>query len=263
MSIFSKHAFEAFVADPRRNAVRPTTGPVNYDLDGNFRRVTAALKEAVNLQKLAAQPTPPSNLTGLLGAFLQGIGGHGMFPNGSPAPAGHQYASNQGGQLLTQALGGLMSGAVRAPADALGERITSALGFSKPLGERKDLLGMASTGVAQGASKAVGEAVGNLFTDIANKAVAAAGNAMDAGARNAVLEKLRATDPVLSDRSDAELMEAYHTMVNVAPTLSKDINAVRSFLREAVMSGAGPSYVTIRGLADAEKAVIQARTGGR
>jgi 4-diphosphocytidyl-2C-methyl-D-erythritol kinase len=47
-------------------------------------------------------------------------------------------------------------------------------------------------------------------------------------------------------------------MVKFAPTLSKDINAVRSFLREAVMSGSGPSYVTIRSLSDAETAARKA-----
>lgn len=257
MTIFAKHAMEVFASDPAIGAVRRTHGPVNYDLDGNFRKVSAELRRAVEVRKQAAQ-TPPSNLSGLLGAFLQGIGGHGMYPNGIPAPQGREYASNQGGQLLNQALGGLLGGAIRAPANALGDKITSALGFSRPIGERRDLLGLTGAGIAQGASKAVGEAAGNLLADIADKAVSAAGNAMDNGVRNEILEKLRTSDPVLSGRSDEELMDAFHTMVKFAPTLSKDINAVRSFLREAVMSGSGPSYVTIRGLSDAETAARKA-----
>jgi hypothetical protein len=44
-------------------------------------------------------------------------------------------------------------------------------------------------------------------------------------------------------------------MIRFAPVLSTDKNAVRSYLREAVMSGAGPNYSTIKSLADAEHTV--------
>ena len=110
MTIFAKHAMEAFASDPAVGAVRLTRGQVNYDLDENFRKVSAELRRAVEVRKQAAQGQP-SNLSGLLGSFLQGLGGHGMYPNGIPVPQGREYASNQGGQLLNQALGGLLGGA--------------------------------------------------------------------------------------------------------------------------------------------------------
>lgn len=259
MIAFTKEAVEAFVMDPGRGAVRLTTGAVHYDLDGQLREITAALRRGDELRKLAEKPDPPANLPGLLGSFLQGIGGHQQFPNGRPLPQGREYVGNFGGQLLNQALGGLMGGVVKGPATALGDRITSALGMGPALGDRHDLIGMAGTGMAQGASKAMGEAAGNLLADIANKAITSVGNAMDNGKRKALVDHLRETDSVLSGRTDEELMGAYHTMVNFAPILSMDANAVRSFLREAVMSGAGPSYVTIKNLADSESAVRKAR----
>ena len=60
---------------------------------------------------------------------------------------------------------------------------------------------------------------------------------------------------MLSSADDATLMEAYHTMSRFAPVLSTDKNAVRSFLRQAVTSGSGPDFMSIKLVADAERAV--------
>jgi len=49
-------------------------------------------------------------------------------------------------------------------------------------------------------------------------------------------------------------------MTSVAPFLSRDKNAVRSFLRAAAMSGSGLDFNTIKLLAEAERAVTGKRS---
>ena len=79
--------------------------------------------------------------------------------------------------------------------------------------------------------------------------------------RQALIENLMKTDPTISDaikydpKGRAKVLEAYSTMVRFAPTLSTDINAARSFVREAVIGGAGVNYATIKGLIETEKAL--------
>jgi hypothetical protein len=80
--------------------------------------------------------------------------------------------------------------------------------------------------------------------------------------RHAIFESLKAEDPVLAEADNQTLLEAYHTMARVAPTLATDKNAVRSFLIHAVVSGGGLDFNTIKGIADAEAAVNRARSGG-
>ena len=69
------------------------------------------------------------------------------------------------------------------------------------------------------------------------------------------------TDPVLTDavrrdpKAQVVLEEAFQTMVRYAPHLSVDINAVRSFLREAVIGGGGVNYATIKNLVETEKTI--------
>ena len=94
-----------------------------------------------------------------------------------------------------------------------------------------------------------------LLEDMMSKAKSAIGSIGNNNARKAIVDQLKKEDPVLNNSSDATLMDAYHTMVRFAPTLSTDKNAVRSFLRQSVMSGAGPDFTTIKLLADSERAV--------
>lgn len=59
--------------------------------------------------------------------------------------------------------------------------------------------------------------------------------------------------------ADPKLMQSsFDTMKRFAPNLASDPNAVRSFLRESAVFGTGPSYATLKNLADAEKAVVGA-----
>ena len=78
--------------------------------------------------------------------------------------------------------------------------------------------------------------------------------------RKRLFESIVRTDPVIHDavtrtpHADKTLAEAFQTMVRFAPSLSSDVNAVRSFLREAVIGGAaGVNYATIKTLIETEK----------
>lgn len=81
-------------------------------------------------------------------------------------------------------------------------------------------------------------------------------------ARKAIFSALKKEDPMLGMADNKTLLEAYHTMSQVAPTLSTDKNAVRSFLREAATSGGGGlDFHSIKGIAEAETAVNKAVSG--
>lgn len=131
--------------------------------------------------------------------------------------------------------------------------------FGQDIGERRDAFGMAGGAALSAFGKEMGSTGANLLRDIANKAMEAVGNRGDNAARQAIIGELKRTDSVLAQADDALLMESYHTMTRFAPTLSTDKNAVRSFLRQAVMSGSGPDFMTIKHLADSERAI----TGGK
>jgi len=79
--------------------------------------------------------------------------------------------------------------------------------------------------------------------------------------RQLIFQTLKSEDPILADADNKTLLEAYHTMAKVAPTLATDKNAVRSFLTLAATSGGGLDFQTIKGIADAENAVIRAKGG--
>jgi hypothetical protein len=78
--------------------------------------------------------------------------------------------------------------------------------------------------------------------------------------RKSIFGALKKEDSTLAMADNKTLLEAYHTMANVAPILSTDKNAVRSFLTEAATSGnGGLNFQTIKGIADAELAVARAK----
>jgi hypothetical protein len=78
--------------------------------------------------------------------------------------------------------------------------------------------------------------------------------------RKRLFETLITTDVVLHDAIERNpdaiemLKEAYGTMCRFAPSLAMDVNAVRSFLREAIVGGSGVNYATIKNLIETEKA---------
>lgn len=132
--------------------------------------------------------------------------------------------------------------------------------FGREYGERKDPMHMMGTSAVNSLGKGIGDIGAKLLQDMASKAMSSVGAIGQDSARKAILEQLKHEDPILADADDKVLMEAFHTMCRFAPVLSTDKNAVRSFLRQAVMSGNGADYVTIKLLADAERAVTQQDT---
>jgi hypothetical protein len=80
--------------------------------------------------------------------------------------------------------------------------------------------------------------------------------------RRKIFSVLKKEDDIINMADNKTLMEAYHTMSNVAPRLSTDKNAVKSVLRMAATSGGGLDYTTIKGIADAETAVAKAKYEG-
>jgi len=118
--------------------------------------------------------------------------------------------------------------------------------------------------IGQGVGKGLGEAgVNALFAAGSGLAGMAFGNSQ----RKKVYELAISTDPLIMDaikrRPDMAqvLEEAHKTMVRFAPTLAMDLNAVRSFLREAVLGGSGVNYATIKNLVETEASIAKAQPG--
>lgn len=196
------------------------------------------------------------------GAFPQPA--QGSFGDALRGMADSTPAKAFGGQAA-QGLGDSVKGLAASPLRGVSEGISGGIGESikrmmlgREFGERKDPLHLGGTAAIQTFGKGVGEMGVELLRDMADKAMSAVGQVGDDAARQAILANLKRTDPVLSTADDKVLMEAYHTMTRFSPVLSTDKNAVRSFLRQAVMSGSGPDYMSIKLLADAERSV----TGG-
>jgi len=78
-------------------------------------------------------------------------------------------------------------------------------------------------------------------------------------ARKELFEEIRRETPELKNVPLTKLQEAYHTMVKFAPTLAQDKNAVKSFLTQAAVSATGIDYNAIRGIAEAERAINNAK----
>jgi hypothetical protein len=56
-------------------------------------------------------------------------------------------------------------------------------------------------------------------------------------------------------KQSTHILEAYQTLVTFAPGIALDINAVRSFLHEAVVSGGSINYATVKNLVDTQKSI--------
>lgn len=184
------------------------------------------------------------------------LGRAGAAAGGAASSIGRGLGQGAKGSL--GAVGGSVGGGIaQGISGGIGESLKRLM-LGREFGEKKDPFHMGAGQAIQSFGKEMGTSGANLLRDMANKAMEAMGHAGDASAREAILGDLKRTDSVLANADDATLMEAYHSMTRFAPTLSTDKNAVRSFLRQAVMSGSGPDYMSIKLLADAERAV----TGG-
>lgn len=203
---------------------------------------------------MSAYQNPDRTVTASLEEFLEKkAASYGQLA-GQP---GYSQPSHYG---VEEALRNLTDGVRRGGATSAGT----------PGGSSPTMMGSIGAGIRDSFTSGIGSGVGKGLVDTIFGLL---GGIVNAGKdvlitepkRKAILETVMRQDQVIADaishHPDGEhlVMEAYGTMVRVAPTLSMDINAVRSFLREAVIGGAGVNYATIKNLADTEKALAEAR----
>lgn len=204
---------------------------------------------ALPLAQAMSSSGPIGRAGGAIGGAAKTVGSQ---MGGSPGGGGKPGSGFMGG--LGQIGASPAAGVAGGISGGIGEMIKRKM-LGREFGEKKDPFSVGAHSAVQSFGKEMGSSGANLLRDIANKAMEAAGHAGDSSAREAIIGDLKRTDPVLAGADDATLMEAYHTMTRFAPVLSTDKNAVRSFLRQAVMSGSGPDFMSIKLLADSERAV--------
>lgn len=215
-----------------------------------------AMEDAKHGPKTAALPPQFAlPLAQMWQSMGKNIGGP-MKSMGANMATGRSMAGLGGAaaDMIGQGVGDIAAAPGKGIANGLSDLVQKKL-FGQDIGQRQDAMGMAGGAALKSFGAEIGKSSVGLLRDIANKAMDAIGHAGDASARQAILGELKRTDSVLAAADDATLMESYHTMQRFAPTLSTDKNAVRSFLRQAVMSGTGPDFMTIKHLADSERAV--------
>jgi len=223
-------------------------------LPSQIRRMDKTYRDTRSgLDQAALEQLDPDAATGFKHAgftdFMQGAMGSGRGKGGASSGTPDSVA-NIIGPLI--AAGGMP--VMSAPGKALGERIERRL-KGREFGDRQDPARLLGQSTIQSLGKGMGTIGADLLKDIAVKAMSATRGLRNNSARTAIIDQLKLEDPILHEADDEELMEAYHTMTRFAPVLSTDKNAVRSFLRQAVMSGTGPDYMTIKLLAESESAI--------
>lgn len=246
--LVANHGSERFMRK-RAGIVLPLA--VGAMLPGIARRAverassTEQTMDRASRAKVAALPPWFGRAAGALGDTANTVGnqmtGQPGKPSGMMGGLGHLGAAP-------------FEGVASGISGGIGESIKRML-LGREFGERKDPMHLGGSAAISAFGKEMGTTGANLLRDIANKAMETASHAGDESARQAILGDLKRTDPVLASADDKVLMEAYHTMARFAPVLSTDKNAVRSFLRQAVMSGSGPDYMSIKLIADSERSV--------
>lgn len=121
------------------------------------------------------------------------------------------------------------------------------------------VLSVLGAGALLGLGKELGSGGMDIIRGLAGRARDATANRLGAGSRAALVQELMQTDTVIRQADPAIINDAYETMSRFAPTLATDRNAVRSFLRQAAMAGTGPDYMSIKLLADSERAALNER----
>lgn len=202
-------------------------------------RPNDALRGQVNFSRFNPTTQPGPSPPGMMSQIFGNMG------------SGASHTLGEGAKSVA---GAPLQGVASGISGGIGESIKRML-LGREFGERKDPMHLGGSAAISAFGKEMGTTGANLLRDIANKAMETASHAGDESARQAILGDLKRTDPVLASADDKVLMEAYHTMARFAPVLSTDKNAVRSFLRQAVMSGSGPDYMSIKLIADSERSV--------
>lgn len=165
-------------------------------------------------------------------------------------------------------LGGMLHGAVSAA--KVTDPLSRVLGYDAYKRLQPGIGGMISYTAApetalESGAKEIGKGLGGMaiggVRDLVNSIISKNKQiVIDSPRRKMILDQLRREDDVIAKLPIEKALEAFHTMGNVAPTLSTDKNAVRSFLRTvAVNPMGGLDWNTIKGLAEAETAVKRAK----
>lgn len=218
-----------------------------YRIPGE-RVVTADAKSFI--EKRAALQQEKTAAGGAGGVFA-GLGS--LLPKiwKATPQAGKTVAEAGGGKLFAGAAGLAGLGLLAGPTlDALGTKIQR--GMLPTV--QDDAMVDGANSFARAVGSETGKSTVGLLGDMLSKAMSGISSIPQGFARENMFEQLQQEDDVLAQADPQALQEAYHTMVRFAPTLATDKNAVRSFLRESVTYGTGPNVVTIKMLADAERA---------
>lgn len=183
----------------------------------------------------------------------------------SPFSSGFQGQLGKGlGSMVTSPLTGIGKGveaALSAPGTTYGYRLNKAMNSGmQGLMNRIQAPDVAAKKFIETSAGRMADSATSLLADMSSKAVSGLTDAMvNAPARKAILNQLRAEDDIISQMGEQELMDAYHSIAKFAPTLARDKNAVRSTLRMAAQSEGGLSPHTIKQLADTELSIIKSR----
>ena len=194
-------------------------------------------------------------LPALFGAVGKALGDVASKPLGRALAIGLPLGI--GGSLLFHGLGGKGVSEGKLQGDTLSYRVNKEL---NTLTDRIRADEITADSFFKNMGKSTADKLIGLTTDMAAKSYETLKDRMvTSPVRHAIFEALKEEDPILAGADNKTLLEAYHTMARVAPTLATDKNAVRSFLTQAAVSGGGLDFTTIKGIADAEASVGKAR----
>lgn len=122
------------------------------------------------------------------------------------------------------------------------------------------------SGIGRGLGQSVGEAgIGGVKRLVGGGAQAIKEKFFTDPKREKLLKNILTNDPDIAmyeQERPGMIGQAYSTMRRFAPTLSTDPSIVTSFLRGAAMTGGPLDHNVIKGLAEAESAVLRASNEG-
>ena len=192
---------------------------------------------------------------------LGDLGVHGATAADSGGRGGPFSGSSYMAKLIgADTVGGAVNSLIGAPLSTYSYRANKSLndGFGGLLDRVKadeafasSLVGSAAKTTADVATAAVGDAIGALKKQF-----------VDTPKRQEILAHLRKTDDIIGNADMNSVLEAYSSMTKFAPKLSTNLSAAKSFLREAVQHDGGIDFMTVKGLAQAERAITGQPIGG-
>lgn len=130
-------------------------------------------------------------------------------------------------------------------------------GDEEPEEPEEQEMGTLPSFIGGGLERGVGGAITEGAKSLGRAAYLGGRRLMQGRRQRQVFDRVSAEDPILSEADPETLQQSFATMSRFAPTLASDPYAALSFLREAVTSGGGINYNTLKLLAEAERAAQQ------